>query len=214
MGYSLTPGRKPSKSRGPLPGQVSRAGRGAGKVLAAIVSTPADRRAPRESGDVGNGTIAAGDGCRGEVPRTNPDIPPAGRYASLSQVPTGLAAVGRTGRRAEGHISQSRKARLYAFFKKWAPSQKPPKQPAGDPYWRCSWALHPNQPAPTLHPNQPTLQRLPCSTCSTPQLAYLAAPTLQRLFYTPTNLTLQRLPYTPTSLPYSAYPAAPAPHPN
>ncbi len=54
----------------------SQARRGAEEVLAAIVGTPADRRAPRESGDIRNGTMAAGDGYRGEVPRSSPDIPP------------------------------------------------------------------------------------------------------------------------------------------
>lgn len=76
----------------------SRARRGAGEVLAAIVSTPADRRAPRESGDVENETVAAGDGCRGEVPRATRTSPPQGAAPrSLRYPPTELQRVARAG---------------------------------------------------------------------------------------------------------------------
>ena len=40
------------------PGRMRQGSSGAGVVLAAIVGTPADRRAPREGGDVRNGTVS------------------------------------------------------------------------------------------------------------------------------------------------------------
>jgi hypothetical protein len=66
------------------------------------------------------GLTAACEGHRGEVPRQCLDIPPAGALLLPSHIPTGRGAVGRTARRAEGWISQSRKTHFGAFCKKWA----------------------------------------------------------------------------------------------
>ena len=61
------------------------------------------------------GLTAAGEGCRGEVPRRCLDIPPTGACLFLSHIPTGRGAVVRTARRALGWISQSRKTHLYGI---------------------------------------------------------------------------------------------------
>jgi hypothetical protein len=66
------------------------------------------------------GPTAACEGRRGEVPRQCLDSPPAGALLLPSHIPTGRGAVGRTARRAEGWISQSRKSHFGAFCKKWA----------------------------------------------------------------------------------------------
>ena len=50
MGYSLAPAESSQMPR--RAGLESLGSSGAGVVLAAIVGTPADRRAPREGGDV------------------------------------------------------------------------------------------------------------------------------------------------------------------
>lgn len=57
MGYSLAPERSLPRCRAG-PGRMRQGSSGAGVVLAAIVGTPADRRAPREGGDVRNGTVS------------------------------------------------------------------------------------------------------------------------------------------------------------
>jgi hypothetical protein len=67
------------------------------------------------------GPTAAGEGCRGEVPRKTSTSPPQGLCLLLSRIPTGRGAVPRTARRALGWISQSRKTHLYGICKKWAP---------------------------------------------------------------------------------------------
>jgi hypothetical protein len=57
MGYSLAPEQSLPRCRAG-PGRMRQGSSGAGVVLAAIVGTPADRRAPREGGDERNGTVS------------------------------------------------------------------------------------------------------------------------------------------------------------
>ena len=61
------------------------------------------------------GLPAACEGRRGEVPGLCLDIPPTGAFDLPSHIPTDQCAGARTGQRAEGRISQSRKTHLYGF---------------------------------------------------------------------------------------------------
>jgi len=93
------------------PGRMRQGSSGAGVVLAAIVGTPADRRAPREGGDVWNGTNndLRRPPWRGAKAVWGSRHPPHRSFFLPSHIPTDQGAVGRTARLALGWISQSRK---------------------------------------------------------------------------------------------------------
>jgi len=67
------------------------------------------------------GPTAAGEGCRGEVPRLGLDIPPTGASGSLSLTypPTAVQRGARAGGLLGGFPNPA-KLILYAFRKKWA----------------------------------------------------------------------------------------------
>ena len=99
------------------------------------------------------GLTAACEGHRGEVPRQCLDIPPAGALLLPSHIPTGRGAVGRTARRAEWWISQSRKTHLGAFCKKWAREHADAHLRATDPRGECGMPAVPREaPDPTSIP--------------------------------------------------------------
>ena len=79
MGYSLAPERSLPRCRAG-PGRMRQGSSGAGVVLAAIVGTPADRRAPREGGDERNGTVSGLRRLpwRGAEALRHPTSPPQG----------------------------------------------------------------------------------------------------------------------------------------
>jgi hypothetical protein len=95
---------------------------------------------------------AAAERCQGACL----DIPPAGACdPPLSHIPTGLGAVARTGRRAVGRISGSRKTQLCGFRKKWARELAPAIRTTTN---REMGSAHHQPPRPSnAHPRQPWL---------------------------------------------------------
>ena len=159
------------------PGRMRQGSSGAGVVLAAIVGTPADRRAPREGGDVRNGTVS---GLR-RLPRRGAEAlrrstsPPQGFLLPFSYThrPGRSGAHGPAGSGVDFSIPQNSFVWVLLKMGPLARSHAqrcngPPQRRTGSRASQVAYpappASQPAYPAPrTAYPERPTPNGLPCT---------------------------------------------------
>src|SRR5213076_1921159 len=182
MGYSLAPEQSLPRCRAG-PGRVRQGSSGAGVVLAAIVGTPADRRAPREGGDGRNGTVS---GLR-RLPRRGAEAlrrstsPPQGFLLPFSYThrPGRSALHGPAGSGVDFSIPQNSFVWVLLEMGSLARSHA---QRCNGPPQRLPAAAPPQTayPAPqTAYPAPQTAYPAPQTAYPAPQTAYPAPPACQ-----------------------------------